>query len=101
MRKYLLSAIIISQLSSCVQYYSEEEKNEAINICACMENRQASRRTDIPKEVQFIYDDEDYKECILDALINGVELKTKEFSKAIEDQCPLLINAHKRYTETL
>lgn len=62
-----------------------------------MEYRQSLRQREIAEEVVFIYDDKDYKMCILDAVINEIDTKGVEFTNAIEAICPNQLETQKRY----
>lgn len=101
MKKILLISAIIPSLYSCVQNYPNEYKEEAIKTCECMEYKKTLRRKDISEDVVFIYEDRDYKECVLDAIINQVKVKSEEFTSAIQDVCPEHLETQKRYLEQL
>lgn len=101
MKKLFLISAILPSLVSCVQNYSNEYKEEAIKVCECMEYKKSIRKTEIAEEVVFIYDDEDYKECTIDAKINMVDTKSDEFTNAIEDLCPEHVETQERYVKSI
>lgn len=101
MKNILLISALIPTLYSCVQNYSNEYKVEATKVCECMEYRKSIQRKGISEEVAFIYDDEDYKICILDAIINQIDTKSKDFTNAIEDICPQNLEVQKRYLKQI
>lgn len=95
--KYIISiATATLLLSSCIQNYSEKYKIEATKTCECMQYKQAAR-VNITEDIAFIYDDVDYKDCVLDAIINEVKTKSDEFTSAIKDICPEQLKTQKRY----
>lgn len=98
MKKIITPLIFTITLTSCVQNYSNEYKMEAEKTCRCMEFKQANRK-DVSEDIAFIYDDENYKECILDAVINEVDTKSDAFTDAIEDACPDQLETQKRYVK--
>lgn len=95
--KRIIFPLLLCVLLSCVQDYPNEFKWHVDNICECMNYRNQLRRDDIPKNAQYIYDDIDYKECVLDAIIDQIDLKGKEFKAAIKDLCPAYLETHSRY----
>lgn len=100
MRIIYLSSILLLA-TGCIQNYSNEYKQEAQNICRCMEDRKSLRRQNIPEDAQFINDDEDYKICIIDAKINMIDTKGKEFTAAINGECNEISKTHERYLKAL
>lgn len=101
MKNIILISLVTFTFSSCVQNYSNEYKAEAIKTCECMEYRKSLRQREIVEEVVFIYDDKDYKECVLDAIINLVDTKSDEFTSAIKDICPKNLETQERYINEL
>jgi hypothetical protein len=100
MKKTIIPFIFFITLNSCVQNYSDEYKAEAEQVCKCMKYKQSNRKG-ISPDIAFIYDDEDYKICILDAIINEVKTKGDEFTNAIKDICPNQLETHERYIKGL
>jgi hypothetical protein len=101
MKNIILISAIALTFYSCVQNYSNEYKEEAIKTCECMSYKQSLRKREIAKEIVFIYDDKDYKECVLDAKINMVDTKSNEFTLAIDGVCPKHLETQQRYIDEL
>lgn len=97
--RYSLLFLLIITLNSCIQNYPSDYKNHIDNVCECMNYRKQLRRDNIPEEALYIYEDMDYKECIIDAVIAEIDTKGDEFTAAIEDLCPELIETQKRHLE--
>ncbi len=100
-KKFLLAGSVFFLLSGCIQNYSNEYKEEAQRVCTCMEQRRSIRSSNIPKNAQFIKDDEDYTFCLVDAKIKMIDTKGKEFTAAIIGECPALKEIQERYLKSL
>lgn len=95
--KLYFPLFLVLLTSSCIQNYPNDYKSHINNVCECMDYRRYLRRDNIPEEALYIYDDIDYSECLIDAIIDEIDPKSKEFTAAIEDLCPDLKEVQKRF----
>lgn len=88
---YLAGAIVL--LTSCGGGSSEADLKAAEKVCECMKEKS----TEGTSELDEAFVDVDYSLCALDGILEGADVTSEGYTKALNEKCPDLKETQERY----